>query len=346
MSTQKAIVIREAGKAEVITNAPIPKLRDGYIIVKTASVALNPVDWKFIDFLASSGAIVGCDYSGIIHQIGANVQPGFQVGDRVMGMIHGCNQSNHEDGSFAEYVAAKADIQMRIPDAMSFEDAATLGAGVISMGQSLYQSLGLPLPDNPSKEKTPVLIYGGSTATGTLAIQFAKLSGFDVVATCSPRNEKLVRGMGADHVFDYNSPDCASNIKKATDDKLHLVFDAIGNEETAKLCCDAIRPEGGKYTSLNQLEKLPRKDVENLGTMAYTAVGEAFELTGAKILAKPEDLAFAKKFTKMAQDLLFKQRLKVHPPSVRSGGLRGVLDGLQEMRDGKVSGVKLVYNVE
>lgn len=64
---------------------------------------------------------------------------------------------------------------MRIPDTLSFEDAATLGAGIITMGQSLYQSLGLPLPNNPSKENIPVLIYGGSTATGTLAIQFAKL---------------------------------------------------------------------------------------------------------------------------------------------------------------------------
>lgn len=64
---------------------------------------------------------------------------------------------------------------MKIPDGVSFEDASALGAGIITMGQSLYQSLGLPLPNNPSKENLPVLIYGGSTATGTLSIQFAKL---------------------------------------------------------------------------------------------------------------------------------------------------------------------------
>lgn len=64
---------------------------------------------------------------------------------------------------------------MRIPDDMSFEEAATLGAGIVTMGQGLYQSLGLPLPDDPAKEAIPVLIYGGSTATGSLAIQFAKL---------------------------------------------------------------------------------------------------------------------------------------------------------------------------
>lgn len=64
---------------------------------------------------------------------------------------------------------------IKIPDNVSFEDASTLGVGIFTVGQALYQSLGLPLPTEPAKESFPVLIYGGSTATGTLAIQFAKL---------------------------------------------------------------------------------------------------------------------------------------------------------------------------
>lgn len=70
---------------------------------------------------------------------------------------------------------AKGAVQLKIPDSLSFEEAATLGLGTTTVGQALYQSLGLPLPDQPAKEKFPILIYGGSTATGTLAIQFAKL---------------------------------------------------------------------------------------------------------------------------------------------------------------------------
>lgn len=64
---------------------------------------------------------------------------------------------------------------MKIPDRLSFEEAATLGVGITTVGQGLYQSLGLPLPSKPAEEKFLILIYGGSTATGTLAIQFAKL---------------------------------------------------------------------------------------------------------------------------------------------------------------------------
>jgi NADPH:quinone reductase-like Zn-dependent oxidoreductase len=80
---------------------------------------------------------------------------------------------------------------------LSFEEAATLGVGVTTVGQGLYQSLKLPLPDKPATEKTYLLIYGGSTATGSLAIQYAKLSGLTVGVTCSPKNFDYVKSLGA-----------------------------------------------------------------------------------------------------------------------------------------------------
>ena len=72
---------------------------------------------------------------------------------------------------FGEYITAKGDIQIKIPDNISFEEASTLGVGITTVGQGLYQSLQLPLPNKPATEKSYVLIYGGSTATGALAIQ-------------------------------------------------------------------------------------------------------------------------------------------------------------------------------
>ena len=173
--TQKAIVIHSRGKAEVVSDRPIPKLRDTYILVKTAAVALNPTDWKHIDFLASPGAIVGCDYSGTVEAVGKDVTKPWKKGDRVCGFVHGADHTEHENGAFAQYIVAKGDLQMRIPQDMSFEEAATLGVGISTVGQGLYQSLKLPLPTEPTKESIPLLVYGGSTATGTLAIQFARL---------------------------------------------------------------------------------------------------------------------------------------------------------------------------
>lgn len=59
---------------------------------------------------------------------------------------------------------------------MSDEDASTLGVAIITCGQAMYQSLGLPEPgDGMEKYNGFFLVYGGSTATGTLAIQYAVL---------------------------------------------------------------------------------------------------------------------------------------------------------------------------
>lgn len=82
-----------------------------------------------------------------------------------------------DDGVFAEYASVVGDLQMRVPEELSFEQAATVGLGCITVGQRLYQkALKLDLPtaaNNTNANGIPVLIYGGSTATGALAIQYA-----------------------------------------------------------------------------------------------------------------------------------------------------------------------------
>ena len=67
----------------------MPSLRDQFIIVKTEYVALNPTDVLHIDQLASPGAIVGCDYSGVVEEVGKAVTNGLKKGDRAAGFVHG-----------------------------------------------------------------------------------------------------------------------------------------------------------------------------------------------------------------------------------------------------------------
>ena len=174
----KAIVHQgEPGKASLITDRPYPKRRSGYVLVDVKAVALNPTDWKHIDrpFLNTKGCLSGCDYAGVVIEIGTGYSKPWKVGDRICGFVHGGNELQAEDGAFAERIAAKAEVQMRIPDSMSFEEAATLGVGVVTCGQGLFQQMGLSLSSSPSNTKDTVLIYGGSSATGSLGIQFVKL---------------------------------------------------------------------------------------------------------------------------------------------------------------------------
>ena len=175
MFTMKALVLQGDKKASVVSDRPIPKPRMKYIGVQVKCVALNPTDWKHIDYINTTGVLSGCDYSGIVETLGEGYSKEWKKGDRICGMAHGGNSLQPEDGAFAEHIMVAGDAQFRIPESMSFEDAATLGVGCMTVGQGLYQAMGLNYPTNPTSSGEPILIYGGSTATGTLGIQFAKL---------------------------------------------------------------------------------------------------------------------------------------------------------------------------
>ncbi|KAF2802229.1 enoyl reductase [Mytilinidion resinicola] len=340
MATRKAIVHKSAGVAELAT-IPVPPPRDDYIIVKTKAVALNPTDWKSLHSRFTEGAIAGCDYAGIVEQVGSAVTNGLKVGDRVAGFVRGADPDKI-DGAFADIIAAKGDLQIKIADSVSFEEGATLGVGISTVGQGLYQALGLPFPPQKVKEPTTILIYGGSTATGTLAIQFAKLSGCEVITTSSPRNFDLCRSLGADQTFDYKEPDVGAKIREATKGRISLVFDTISELGSPEISAAAIGPAGGKYSSLLPVKTLGREDVSVGFTLAYTIFGLMVETPEQGV----RDYEFGVKFWKLSEGLLNSGKLKAHPAEVREGGLIGILQGLQDLKDGKVSGVKLVYKVE
>lgn len=178
LSTMKAIVYRN-GEAKVDYERSVPQLRDDCILVRPMAVALNPTDWKGVkEKRAQDNCIIGCDYAGVVVEVGSAVKKDWKVGDRAFGCGHGGNPTNPDDGVFAEAAAVTGDLQMRIPDSMSFEEAATVGLGTITVGQGLYQkALKLQLPTETgtsTQDGAFVLIYGGATATGALAVQFAK----------------------------------------------------------------------------------------------------------------------------------------------------------------------------
>ncbi|KAK3306440.1 chaperonin 10-like protein [Chaetomium strumarium] len=353
----KAVVITAPGKAEVKT-VPLPALPDDYILIRTTAVALNPTDWKHIDAVPSAvdvGAVVGCDYAGIVEQVGPKVTKKFAKGDRVAGFVHGSNRLRPEGGAFAEYIIAKGDLQIKTPDNLSDVEAATLGVGVSTVAQGLYQALGLPLPGTASPSNPPpeILIYGGSTATGLLGIQFAKLSGYRVATTCSPSNFDYVKSLGADGVFDYRSPTVVDDIRAWSNDAdaLTLAWDCVATDDAPRICAAALsKTREGHYRSLlnlaDEVTKAVNEKVDSGFTLAYTMFGEPLD-KGSPMPAIPEDFEHGVKFWELARELLAAGKIKPARADVNRGGngLDGVLVGLKELKDGKVSGAKLVYTI-
>ena len=126
------------------------------------------------------GTYGGNDFSGIVVACGAAVVAKglFKLNDRVFGALNGNNAADKETGSFAEYVKAIALFTWKMPDWMSFEQAAGMsGTCIATMGVAICRSLELPGTfDQPVMEKAKdVLVYGGSSAVGTIGIQMVKL---------------------------------------------------------------------------------------------------------------------------------------------------------------------------
>ncbi|GAQ12205.1 protein TOXD [Aspergillus lentulus] len=347
-SSQAAVITRSLGHAKFITNWPIPSLRDDDILVRTVAVALNPIDWMLLDTTPSPDAIMGHDYAGTVVAVGDSVRELFKVGDRVCGLVKGADNTRPESGTFAEYIVAKAAIQMKIPDGVSFEDAATVGVGATTAGQCLFgpSCLKLQWPENGNHVENPetFLVYGGATSAGSWIIQFAKLAGYSVLTTCSPNNFDLVRQYGADVVFDYRDPTCARKIREYTNNTLRLVCDAVATQESVRICEAAMGDAGGLYHSLLPV-RTSRSDVQATFSNCCTAIGEPFEYGPERMVipGMPAEFEFAKKWAGIVSNLWAQGKIRTLVVEKRDGGLRKVLDGLKDLKNRSVRARKLVF---
>jgi NADPH:quinone reductase-like Zn-dependent oxidoreductase len=224
----------------------------------------------------------------------------------------------------------------------------------VTVGQSLYKTLQLPLPTIVAEKPITVLIYAASTAVGMYGIQFAKASGLTVIATSSPHNFDKIRALGADAVFDYHSPSCALDIKEYTQNQLRHSWDCVGTGN--EICAKAMSTtEKCFYSTINPLtlkemmamrRANPKLDSPKV-TMGYDACGDPYIMSGKIVPAKPDEMKYAIEFLEISRELLTKGVVKpIHVSVNQTGsGLEGALKGLDELRAGRVSGSKLVYTL-
>lgn len=145
-------------------------------------------------------------------------------------------------------------------------------------------------------------------------------------------------------ILDYRAPDIGAQINRQTNNSLSRVLDCVINPTTAAICAEAFGAEGGIYCTLLPME-CPRENVKSIFFLSYSLSGEEYIFEGEFFEARPEMFAFGQKFIPLIEGLWQQGALQLHPQRVENGGLIGALDGMEQMKAGNVSGVKLVYRV-
>lgn len=338
---------KPSGTGVEIKTVPVPAISDHEILVQVRCVALNPTDFKHVDILSPRGVIIGCDYSGTVAKIGPKAPGNWVIGDRVAGVVHGGLFPDR--GSFAEYLKIPGDLAWKVPSAVSDEEATTFGVSAVTAMLAMNARLGVPWLDgdvNEGSRDTPILIYSGATCAGLYAIQLAKLAGLKVVATASPRSHDLVKSYGADEVFDYRSPTAADEIVRAYP-TLDRAMDCFSEGTSTEFCVNAVRKNKGWVVTLLDRSKSSMQGVKIDFLLAYSVFNAEFQWLpplGPKFPKIPADHKALRRFYASLPEVC--KQLKPPPLKSIDGGLDSLSTGLDMLRQGQVSGTKLVARLK
>ncbi|GAB4830273.1 hypothetical protein Ancab_019913 [Ancistrocladus abbreviatus] len=187
---------------------PVPDPKADEVLVKAEAASLNPIDWKIQSGMirpilpSKFPAIPGTDLAGEVVHVGSGVSK-FKAGDKVVTFL-----KHNIGGALAEYAVAKESLTVTRPPEVSAADAAGLPVAGLTAYGALTHIAGIKL--DGSGEKKNILITAGSGGVGPYAVQLAKLANTHVTATCGARNLDFVKGLGADEVLDYRTPEGAA----------------------------------------------------------------------------------------------------------------------------------------
>ncbi|KAH7129174.1 chaperonin 10-like protein, partial [Dactylonectria macrodidyma] len=325
---------------------PIPTISSDEILVKVKAVALNPTDFKHLDIISPPHSIIGCDYAGVVDRVGDAAKSRWKVGDRVAGAVHGGLYP--DKGAFAEYLKVDQDLAWKVPDNITDTDATTYGVSAVTAMLNLNVHHGLPFVDGntPAPRDEAIFIYAGSTSAGLCNIQLAKAAGYSVVTTASPHSFDLVKKYGADAVYDYKSSTVADEIVKDYPD-ISKAVDCFSEGKSTFVCAEVIKGKGGKVVVLLPNGKSKYPNVTYDLVMAYTVFGHPFQWLppiGPKFEARPGDRDALARFYEVLPRVT--HILKPIPTIEQKPGFDGILEGLDKLRAGKVSGGKQVVRMD
>ncbi|GGZ67731.1 NAD(P)H-quinone oxidoreductase [Streptomyces subrutilus] len=221
-----AITIEQPGGPEALvwTDAPDPVASEGEVLVEVVASAVNRADvlqrQGFYDPPPGASRHPGLECSGRITAIGPGVS-GWSVGDEVCALLAG--------GGYAQKVAVPAGQLLPVPAGLDLVTAAALPEVVATVWSNVFMVAGL-------RPGETLLVHGGSSGIGTMAIQLAKAVGAKVAVTAGGP-EKLARcaELGADVLIDYREQDFVAEVRAATDGAgADVILDIMGAKYLAR----------------------------------------------------------------------------------------------------------------
>lgn len=228
-ANMKAVICTKYGGPEVlqIREVPVPIPKSNEVKIKIYATSVTAADFRIrsftippaykliarfvLGFTKPRKSILGVEFSGVVEEVGSKVTK-FKKGDKVFAA------TLNQFGAYAEYICMPETATISpMPQNSSFAEAATLPIGALTANHFIKAA-----QLTPNKK---ILIYGASGSVGTYALQLAKLTGAEITAVSSLKNQQLVTDLGAHKFIDYTSPDFESQL--ATYDVVFVAVDKL-----------------------------------------------------------------------------------------------------------------------
>lgn len=218
----RAILCRGAGGPEVLSwgEVPDPVPGPGEVLVAVAATAVNRADimQRLGHYPPPPGApeYIGLECTGTVAALGAGVT-GFSVGDEVCALLSG--------GGYAEQVAVPAGQLLPVPTGVDLITAAALPEVVCTVWSNVFMTARLRAGES-------LLVHGGGSGVGTMAIQLATRAGARVLVTAgSPGKLARCRELGADVAIDYRQEDFLERVRAETAGRgVDVILDNMGGK--------------------------------------------------------------------------------------------------------------------
>lgn len=235
----------------------VPRPGAGEVLVKVAFAGVNRPDvvQRQGNYAPPPGAspIPGLEIAGEIVALGDEVEPAL-LGQQVCALVSG--------GGYAEYCLAKAGHCLPVPESLSLAEAAALPETLFTVWHNVFERA-------YARDGETILVHGGTSGIGTMAIMLGKLFGLTVIVTCGgPEKCSRALEIGAAHAIDYKAVDFVEEVLRITGGKgVEIVLDMVAGDYVPRnLKCLAedgrhvtIAVQGGVRAELNMAVVMSRR---------------------------------------------------------------------------------------